>query len=102
MERAQSTIERAGRGIVIWLDQEAKGNGHLALIRSTEYKLRGFSQSEGYKMAGYVEDARDYRPAAAIINELQIKSIVLLSGVASKAEKLRAESINISKTVPLS
>ena len=41
MAAAQAAIEKAGRGIVIWLDQEAKGNGHLALIQSTPFKRAG-------------------------------------------------------------
>src|SRR4030095_6117049 len=32
---SQGLIEKAGKGVIIWLDQEGKGNGHLALIKST-------------------------------------------------------------------
>src|SRR5262245_14803076 len=34
MERAQALIEQRGAGVIIWLDQEGRGNGHLALLRS--------------------------------------------------------------------
>src|SRR4028119_208440 len=34
METSQSLIEQKGQGIIIWLDQEGKGNGHLALMKS--------------------------------------------------------------------
>lgn len=101
MERAQRLIQKAGRGIVIWLDQEAKGNGHLALIKSTEYKLRGIGQSEAYEMAGYVADARNYKPAASILRDLGVLSISLLTNGIAKADRLRAESITVTGTVPL-
>src|SRR5262245_60734346 len=34
MESAQALIEQRGVGVIIWLDQEGRGNGHLALMRS--------------------------------------------------------------------
>ncbi len=98
MERSQALIEREGRGIVIFLDQEAKGNGHLALVESTKFKLQGIPQGEAYEMAGFARDARDYRPAAAIIKDLGIRSIVLLTGAGSKADELRSLGINVIST----
>ena len=38
MEMSQAMIQAAGKGIVIYLDQEGKGNGHLALMASIPYK----------------------------------------------------------------
>lgn len=43
MEAAQAMIQKAGKGVVIYLDQEGKGNGHLALISSIPYKKAGLS-----------------------------------------------------------
>ncbi len=98
MERSQAMIETDGRGVVIFLDQEAKGNGHLALVESTKYKLQGIPQGEAYELAGYARDARDYRPAAAIIKDLAIGSIILLTAAGSKADELRAQGIVVSAT----
>jgi GTP cyclohydrolase II len=95
MEAAQSMIEREGRGLIIWLDQEGKGNGHLALVASLEFKSE-HGQAKAYEMAGYKADARSYRAAAEILNELKIKSIVLLANNPEKAEDLRRESIVVS------
>lgn len=96
MERSQFLIEQEGRGIVVWLDQEAKGNGHLALIESTKYKLQGDAQAVAYEKAGFESDARSYRPAAEILADLKIQSIVLLANNASKANELRKYSIVVS------
>ena len=96
MERSQALIEKAGSGVVIWLDQEAKGNGHLALIESTKYKKQGDAQATAYEKAGFAADARSYRPAAEILADLKIKSIVLLANSGSKADELRKEKINVS------
>jgi GTP cyclohydrolase II len=97
MEAAQSMIEREGRGLIVWLDQEGKGNGHLALMQSIEFKGK-HGQAKAYAMAGYNADARSYRAAAEILNELKIKSIVLLANNPEKAEDLGRESIVVSGT----
>lgn len=97
MERSQFLIEQAGAGVVIWLDQEAKGNGHLALMASTPYKKQGVPQAEAYRRAGFEADVRNYRAAAEILADLQVKSIVLLANNPSKADDLRKASIAVSQ-----
>jgi len=97
MEAAQAAIEKEGCGVVIWLDQEGKGNGHLALMESIKYK-KEFGQAEAYVRAGYKADARDYRAPAEILNDLGVRSIILLSNSAQKADDMRKESINLTGT----
>jgi GTP cyclohydrolase II len=98
MATAQALIEREGRGVVVYLEQEGKGNGHLALMESIQYKKAGFSQGEAYRKAGFETDARSFRPAAEILAELKVKSVVLLTDNAEKAEDLRKASIVVSDT----
>ena len=97
MEAAQAAIEKEARGVIIWLDQEGKGNGHLALMESIKYK-KEFGQAEAYVRAGYKADARDYRAPAEILNDLGVRSIILLSNRAQKADDMRKESINLTGT----
>lgn len=101
MELAQFAVEQAGAGVIIWLDQEGKGNGHLALLKSTEYKLQGVPQAEAYVRAGYQEDGRNYRAAAKILNDLEVRSIVLLANSDGKIDELRGEGIEVAGTQSL-
>ena len=96
MEAAQSVIQKAGKGVIIWLDQEGKGNGHLALMKSIPYKKAGASQADAYVMAGYKADARSYRGASEILIDLRVRSIVLLSNSRAKVEELQKDLINVS------
>jgi GTP cyclohydrolase II len=102
MATAQALIEREGRGVIVYLEQEGKGNGHLALIASIQYKKAGFSQGEAYRKAGFEIDARSFRPAAEILSDLKVKSVVLLTNNAEKAEDLRKASIIVSDTKKIS
>jgi 3,4-dihydroxy 2-butanone 4-phosphate synthase/GTP cyclohydrolase II len=101
MEAAQAMIEKDGRGVIIWLDQEGKGNGHLALMQSIPFKKAGDPQAVAYVKAGFKADDRSYRAAADILNDLKIKSIILLANGADKADDLRRESIAVSHTKSL-
>jgi GTP cyclohydrolase II len=98
MAAAQSIIEKEGRGVVMWLDQEAKGNGHLALIQSTPFKMSGNPQAVAYQKAGFRADARDYRAAVEILNDLDVRSIVLLANDEAKADDLGRVGIAVSGT----
>ena len=96
MAAAQAAIQRAGKGVIVYLDQEGKGNGHLALIESIQYKKAGHSQAEAYVKAGYDTDARNYRPAAEILVDLGVGSIVLISGNPDKAANIRSYGIKVA------
>ena len=100
MEAAQRAIQEAGRGVIIWLDQEAKGNGHLALIDSIPFK-KEHGQARAYEMAGYLADARSYKPAAQILTDLTVRSIILLANSQSKADELKAESVAVTSVQTL-
>lgn len=101
MEMAQFWVEREGRGVIIWLDQEGKGNGHLALLASRPLKDRGVGQADAYEALGYKADARDYARAAEILRDLEVNSVTLLTGNPRKADGLAGVGINIAGTRPI-
>lgn len=96
MAVSQAAIQRAGKGVIIYLDQEGKGNGHLALMQSLPFKKAGLSQSEAYEKAGYRADGRSFRPSAEILHDLKVKSVILLTANPAKADDLRRENVVIS------
>lgn len=102
MAAAQAAIQEAGRGLIIYLDQEGKGNGHFALMKSIPFKSEGHSQGKAYEMAGFEADARSFRPAAEILSDLGVGSVVLLTNNPEKATDLRRSSITVSSTKELS
>jgi GTP cyclohydrolase II len=101
MELAQAMIEHQGAGVIIWLDQEGRGNGHLALLRSRALQAQGLSQTEAYVQLGYAADARQYASAAAILQDLGVKSVVLMTNSPHKIGSLQAAGITIAGTRPL-
>ena len=98
MAAAQAAIQAAGKGVIIYLDQEGKGNGHLGLMKSIPFKKAGMSQADAYVAAGFAADSRDYRPAAEILAELDVKSVILLTNNPKKADDLRRYSVVVTDT----
>ncbi|GAB3957868.1 hypothetical protein GCM10028805_51400 [Spirosoma harenae] len=102
MEISQQLIQKAGKGIVIWLDQEGKGNGHFALLKSVEYKRVGLAQADAYEAVGFQRDARNYASAAEILKELGVKSICMLTDNPRKVETLTKHGIRVATTKAVS
>lgn len=98
MEISQSLIQRAGRGVIIWFDQEGRGNGHMALLASIKLKSEGLSQTEAYLKLGYEADARSYKRAAEILEDLRVESIVLLTNNPRKVKDLENENVSVAGT----
>jgi len=101
MELAQAMIEQQGAGVIIWLDQEGRANGHLALVRSRALQEQGLSQTEAYVQLGYAADARQYTSAAVILQDLGVKSVVLMTNSPHKVKNLQEAGISIAGTRPL-
>jgi GTP cyclohydrolase II len=101
MEMAQQLIQQAGNGVVIWLDQEGKNNGHLALLLSRKLKDEGVSQTEAYMKLGYSADARSYIRAAEILRDLTVQSITLMTNNPEKVSQLRSDGLVIAGIQPL-
>ena len=101
MEMAQKRIQTKGRGVIILLDQEGRGNGHLAIMQTHKLKAEGMSQTEAYVKLGYSADARSFTAAGEILRELNVASVVLLINNADKVSQMRADGMSIASVEPL-
>lgn len=97
MISSQKYIQDSGIGIIILLNQEGRGYGHWAKMKSCKLKEEGMSQSEAYYHLGLGEDSRNYMNAARVTTYLEVQSIILLSGNIKKAEQLRLHGVTIDQ-----
>lgn len=96
MNISQELIQREGKGIIILLDQEGKGNGHFALLNSVKYKKEGMKQADAYEAAGFSKDNRDFSAAAKILKDIGVKSIRILTNNPDKVDTLARHGIEIT------
>lgn len=98
---AQREIQKAGRGVIVWLDQEGKGNGHYALLQSSKKKEEGLFQTDAYEAIGFRADARDFTQAAEILEDLGVKSIIMMTNNPEKVKTLTDHGVAVNGTLPL-
>lgn len=95
MDMAQQLVQQAGRGIIIWLEQEGKANGHFALLKSKPLLKEGFTQTEAYAAIGFQRDARDFTRAAEILHSFGIKSIRMMTNNPKKIDQLAQHGVQV-------
>lgn len=101
MDYSQKEISKLGTGVIIWLNQEGRDNGHLAKMSAQPFKARGYSQSQAYAHAGHPCDSRDYREAVAVLRLLEIRSVILMTNNSTKAAGLTDAHFEVSAIRPI-
>ncbi len=100
LDRALDLIARRGRGVVIYLRQEGRGIGLGNKIRAYALQEQGHYTVDANRMLGFPDDARDYAVAAAILGELGVRSVALLTNNPLKAEALEEQGVRVLRRVP--
>ena len=98
---AMQTIEKEGRGAVIYLNQEGRGIGLMDKIRAYKLQENGYDIVDANLHLGHKADERDYGVGANILYSLGIKKMRLMSNNPVKRIGLEGYGIEITENVPL-
>ncbi len=98
---AMQRISEAQRGVIIYLRQEGRGIGLLGKLRAYNLQDDGYDTVDANLLLGHQADERDYGVAAAILHDLQIESIHLMTNNPTKVENLIDLGIRVDKRVGL-
>jgi len=101
LEHALKLIEKNGSGVLLYLSQEGRGIGLFNKIKAYALQDEGLDTVEANERLGFAPDMRDYHVAAAILEDLQISSIDLLTNNPNKEKQLAELGIAINKRIPL-
>lgn len=101
LEAAQAEITRRGEGAILYLRQEGRGIGLANKIRAYALQAGGADTVDANRMLGLPDDARRYDVAAAMLGELGIESVRLMTNNPDKVEKLRALGVEVESRVPV-
>lgn len=92
---AYRRIAAAGAGLLIPLEQDGRGNGHLALMKAAVFaKEHGCTVGDAYEAVGFPADARSYRSAAAAVRALGLTAVTLLTDNPRKISAFVEEGIH--------
>ena len=100
LEIALREISAAGRGLIIYELQEGRGIGLMNKLRAYELQDHGADTVEANEQLGFESDLRNYGLPGAILRELGIHSVRLLSNNPDKVRALEEAGVEVAERVP--
>jgi len=97
LEIAMRTIAEEGRGLVIYEHQEGRGIGLMAKLRAYALQDKGFDTVEANHALGFKADYRDFSLSAAILHDLGISRVRLLTNNPHKSRALIDAGIEVAE-----
>ena len=101
LDHALRAISGAGRGVVIYLRQEGRGIGLGNKIRAYALQEQGHDTVDANRMLGFEDDTRTYDVAAAMLGELGVTRLALLTNNPKKVDGLRAHGVEVVERVSI-
>lgn len=98
--RALEMIAAEG-GVLIYLRQEGRGIGLINKIKAYALQEKGFDTIEANTHLGFEADARQYEQAVAILNDLGIKKINLITNNPLKIKALENAGFEVTSRIPI-
>jgi 3,4-dihydroxy 2-butanone 4-phosphate synthase/GTP cyclohydrolase II len=101
LHKAMEQIEREGRGVVVYMNQEGRGIGLLNKLRAYKLQEQGRDTVEANVELGFGVDERDYGVGAQILRDLGISKMRLLSNNPRKRTGLIGYGLEIVESVAI-
>jgi 3,4-dihydroxy 2-butanone 4-phosphate synthase/GTP cyclohydrolase II len=101
LHRAMRMIDEAGRGAVVYLQQEGRGIGLMEKMKAYKLQEEGLDTVDANIHLGHKADERDYGIGAQILRELGIHKMRLMSNNPVKRVGLEGYGLTVVENVPI-
>ncbi|MEC8853737.1 MAG: bifunctional 3,4-dihydroxy-2-butanone-4-phosphate synthase/GTP cyclohydrolase II [Bacteroidota bacterium] len=101
LQASLSQIEKEGKGVLVYMNQEGRGIGLLNKLKAYELQEKGKDTVEANLELGFNADDRDYGVGAQILRAIGVSKIRLLSNNPKKRVGLIGYGIEIIENIPL-
>jgi GTP cyclohydrolase II len=101
LERAQAEIAKRGFGAVLYLRQEGRGIGLANKVRAYALQAEGADTVAANEQLHLPVDARTYDVAAAMLRELGVESVEIMTNNPAKIDALKRLGVVIERRLPV-
>jgi len=100
LDLALAEIAKAGRGVLLYLNQEGRGIGLANKIRAYALQETGLDTVKANESLGFPGDLRQYDSAVAMLRRLGVASVRLMTNNPAKVLALEQGGIRVAARVP--
>jgi 3,4-dihydroxy 2-butanone 4-phosphate synthase/GTP cyclohydrolase II len=101
LHRSMEMIEKEGKGVIVYLNQEGRGIGLLNKLKAYKLQEEGLDTVEANVELGFRSDERDYGVGAQILRNLGVRKIKLMTNNPRKRAGLIGYGLEIVDNVPI-
>ena len=101
LHKAMQMIEEAGKGVVVYMNQEGRGIGLLNKLKAYKLQEEGLDTVEANIRLGFDSDERDYGVGAQILRDLGVSKMKLMTNNPKKRAGLIGYGLEIVEVVPI-
>ena len=101
LEKAMQMIEEAGKGVIVYMNQEGRGIGLMNKLKAYKLQEEGMDTVEANLELGFKGDQRDYGIGAQILRSLGVTKMKLLSNNPTKRTGLVGYGLEITENVAI-
>ena len=101
LHKAMEMISAAGRGAIVYQQQEGRGIGILNKIRAYSLQDEGADTVEANEKLGFAVDARNYQQCAEILFDLGLCEVRVISNNPDKLRALENAGLRIVERIPI-
>ena len=101
LEEALTKIEKEGKGVVVYMNQEGRGIGLMNKLKAYKLQEEGYDTVEANEKLGFLADYRDYGIGAQILHKLGVGKMRLMSNNPKKRTGLVGYGLEVVENVPL-
>lgn len=101
LHESMKLIEKEGKGIIVYMNQEGRGIGLLNKLRAYKLQESGLDTVEANLQLGFSMDQRDYGLGAQILRDLGVSKMKLITNNPKKRSGLIGYGLEIVEEVPL-